>query len=111
MWLTSGVWQGRQDVTDVLPELITQLKHEADATLKTLSAAANAELQASNHWHVPSLRQAAQAMPRLVSFSSVSCPPGHLSYLFTADIVAFLLSTERAQLMVGELMSCLELLC
>ncbi|KAK9836630.1 hypothetical protein WJX74_004791 [Apatococcus lobatus] len=46
----------RQDVADALPELISQVKKEADATLKTLSTAANAELQATNHWHVPSLR-------------------------------------------------------
>ena len=77
-WLTSGLWQGRQDVTDVLPELITQLKQEADATLKTLSTAANAELQASDHWHVPSLRQAHEP-PAVCSHSAhvVPCMQDH----------------------------------
>ena len=75
-WLTSGLWQGRQDVADALPELVTRLKQQADATLRTLSTAASTELQASNHWHVPSLRQAAQPP---ASFAPLRSDDGPLS--------------------------------
>ena len=57
-WLTHALRQGRQDVIDSLPELLAKLIQEAEATIRSLSSAAAAELQASNHWHVPSLRQA-----------------------------------------------------
>ncbi|KAK9847453.1 hypothetical protein WJX84_007578 [Apatococcus fuscideae] len=46
----------RHDVRETLPELLTHFKNEAELTLKMLSSAASAELQASNQWHVPSLR-------------------------------------------------------